>query len=136
MYAQIFFVTSVRGNFFAPQIAASSGAQGVLLDVRPDLLRNLRAGQLLRTADRGELRAENLRGEDALPRLLHGRRIALACGLRSRLAQTTLLGSDLLEGRLRNRRLRRLHRGRRNRRLGSGRHRDRREEMQTRLEPK
>merc|ERR1719238_1544241 len=25
MYAQIFFVTSVRGNFFAPQIAASSG---------------------------------------------------------------------------------------------------------------
>merc|ERR1719261_1174264 len=25
MYAQIFFVTSVRGNFFAPQIAASAG---------------------------------------------------------------------------------------------------------------
>merc|ERR1719240_1130254 len=25
MYAQIFFVTSVRGIFFAPQIAASSG---------------------------------------------------------------------------------------------------------------
>merc|ERR1719387_3404732 len=25
MYAQIFFVTSVRGNFFAPQIAANSG---------------------------------------------------------------------------------------------------------------
>merc|ERR1719390_106110 len=25
MYAQIFFVTSMRGNFFAPQIAASSG---------------------------------------------------------------------------------------------------------------
>merc|ERR1712224_1177142 len=25
MYAQIFFVTSVRGKFFAPQIAASSG---------------------------------------------------------------------------------------------------------------
>merc|ERR1712224_1020974 len=75
MYAQIFFVTSVRGNFFAPQIAASSGLR--------------------------------LRGEDALPRLLHGRRIALACGLRSRLAQTTLFGRDLLEGRLRNRRLRR-----------------------------
>merc|ERR1719473_1395996 len=25
MYARIFFVTSVRGNFFAPQIAASAG---------------------------------------------------------------------------------------------------------------
>merc|ERR1719335_1630844 len=105
MYAQIFFVTSVRGNFFAPQIAASSG---------------------LRTFG----------AKMPIPRLLHGRRIALACGLRSRLAQTTLFGRDLLEGRLRNRRLRRLHRGRRNRRLGSGRHRDRREEMQTRLEPK
>merc|ERR1712118_15160 len=79
--------------------------------------------------------AELLRGEDALPRLLHGGRILLGCSRARNLASLLLLGRDLLQSRLRDRRLRGLrHRGLRNR-LGSSRHRDRGKKVQTRLEP-
>merc|ERR1719389_826262 len=73
--------------------------------------------------------AELLRGEDALPRLLHGRRILLGRRRLSLLASRLLLGRDLLQSRLRDRRLRRRHR-----RLRGSRHRDREKKVQTRLE--
>merc|ERR1711990_686097 len=63
----------------------------VLLDVNPDELGHLRAGRRLLAADGSERVAELLRSEDALARLLHGKRVPLARRLRGRLAHTALL---------------------------------------------
>ena len=87
-----------------------------------DLLRHLRAGQRLGTADRRQGLAEALLGEDALAGLLHGKRVLLARGRLRRLAEAALLGLRLLQLRLRDRRL--LRGRRRDRGLRRGRHCD------------
>merc|ERR1719231_689227 len=56
------------------RLDGAATVQASLLDVRPHLLRHLRAARCLDTADRSQCIAELLRGEEALPRLLHGRR--------------------------------------------------------------
>merc|ERR1719198_511978 len=79
------------------------------------------------------LRAEGLRREDALPRLLHRKRVLLTGRALRRIALGPLLSLDRLQSCLRDRRLRGLGRG--NRRLRGGRHSGKRMEMQARLEP-
>ena len=62
---------------------------------------HLRARRSLLAADGSERVAELLRSEDALARLLHGKRVLLARCLACRLARTALLRRDLLERSLR-----------------------------------
>ena len=56
-------------------------APHLLLDVDPDLLRDLSARHHLLAADRRQGRRQRLRREDPLARLLHGRRVLRASRL-------------------------------------------------------
>ena len=66
-----------------PAAPGSNTELSLLLDVRPDLLRNLGARRSLHTADFRQRVAELLRSENAHALLLHGRGHLLAVRLRS-----------------------------------------------------
>ena len=77
-------------------------APHLLLDVDPDLLRDLSARHHLLAADRRQGRRQRLRREDALARLLHGRRALRASRLllladlaRSRICKTAARTTNL-----------------------------------------
>merc|ERR1719465_205321 len=119
MYTQIFLVTSVRGMVLPPQIFANASLSffGAKMPFPA-----FSAGHGLATADLRQRIAELLRGEDALPRLLHGSRILLGRCRLSLLASRLLRRRDLLQLSLRDGRLR-----------GRGRHSDRGRKVQARL---
>ena len=78
---------STAGRCDPAELERCQQQNGRLLDVDPELLRHLGAGQRLRTADLRQRRAESLRGEKAHPLLLHGGRDFLSRRLAGGLAE-------------------------------------------------